>query len=314
MTQQAGVTEAEMIEAVSEHGPCQAAKRLGISERALFQRIARYEARTGKAIPRPDRRTPEPVNVPGRLEFECKNGVIVVGGDAHYWPGVITTAHQAFVKCIKEFKPKAVVMNGDVFDGASISRHAPIAWEKKPSVQLELDACKERLGEIESVAEKSSRFWPLGNHDARFESRLAQAAPEYARVHGMHLADHFPCWEKCWSVWVNDEVVCKHRYRGGVHATHANTLHAGKTMVTNHLHSQKVSDWTDYTGTRWGVDTGTLAEPFGPQFTDYMEDNPRSWRSGFALLTFVNYELLRPELVRVVRPGIVDFRGKLWPV
>lgn len=306
--------EPEFIQLITDHGPTATAKRLGINSRNVFERIKSIEAKTGRAIPRPDQRGPDPIDVPGRMHFECKDGMIVVGGDAHYWPGVVTTAHRAFVKFCKEYQPKAVVMNGDIFDGASISRHAPIAWEKKPTVQLELEACQERLGEIEAVAEKSARFWPLGNHDARFESRLAQAAPEFARVHGVHLKDHFPYWEPCWSVWVNDDVVIKHRYKGGVHATHNNTVSAGKTMITNHLHSQKVTPWTDYNGDRWGGDSGTLAEPFGPQFTDYTEDNPRNHRSGFLALTFVNYELLQPELIRVPRPGVVDFRGRLWDI
>ena len=305
--------ESEFIELIKEHGPTATAKRLHVTERSVFSRLASIERKLG-AIPRPDRRSPEPIDVPGRVHFECKNGIIVVGGDAHYWPGIITTAHCAFIKFIQTYKPVAVVMNGDIFDGASISRHAPIAWEKKPSVIQELEACKDRLGEIEGVSGKCSRFWPLGNHDARFESRLAQVAPEYREVHGMHLKDNFPLWEPCWSVWVNDCTVIKHRYKGGVHATHNNTATAGKTMVTNHLHSAKVTPYTDYNGDRWGVDTGTLAEPFGPQFTDYTEDNPRNHRSGFAALTFVNYELLQPELIRVAKPGVVDFRGKLWDV
>lgn len=308
------ISEDQFKELVAEHGPYGAARRLEISARAVFKRLSNIERKTGEPVHRPDRRSPLPSKVPGRLEYDIKDGIIVVGGDAHYWPGIISTAHQALVRFIKSYSPKCVVMNGDIFDGASISRHAPIAWEKKPTVILELEACKERLGEIESVSEKADRFWPLGNHDARFESRLAQAAPEYSRVHGMHLADHFPHWEKCWSVWVNDDVVIKHRYKGGIHATHNNALWSGKSMITNHLHSQKVTPLTDFNGDRWGVDTGTLAEPFGPQFTDYMEDNPRNWRSGFAVLTFKDYRLLQPELVRVVKPGVVDWRGRLWPI
>ena len=56
---------------------------------------------------------------------------------------------------------------------------------------------------------------------------------------------------------VNGNVVIKHRMKGGIHAAHKNTLHAGTTMVTGHLHSLKVTPFSDYNGTRWGVDTGT---------------------------------------------------------
>jgi len=132
-------------------------------------------------------------------------------------------------------------------------------------------------------------------------------APEYAQMHGVHLKDHFPRWRPCWSVWINDEVVVKHRYKGGIHATHNNTVNSGKTTVTGHLHSLKVTPFDDYNGTRWGVDTGTLAEPNGPQFLNYMEDNPRNWRSGFVVLRFVRGRLLWPQLVSVLDQDTIDY-------
>jgi hypothetical protein len=249
---------------------------------------------------------------PGRVCIDVQDGVVLVGGDGHYWPGEPSTAHRAFVKFCKKYKPAVVVMNGDAFDGATISRHPSIGWEDRPTVEEELAAVQERLGEIEVAALKSRRVWPLGNHDARFETRLATNAPEYAKVHGVHLKDHLPNWESCWACWINDSVVIKHRGpKGGVHATHNNTVAAGLSMVTNHLHSLKVTPYDDYTGTRFGVDCGTLADPHGPQFLNYSEDNPRNHRSGFAVLTFKGGKLLWPEVVAVVDSETVQFRGEL---
>jgi hypothetical protein len=68
---------------------------------------------------------------------------------------------------------------------------------------------------------------------------------------------------------------------------------------------------TDYNGTRWGVDTGTMADPRGPQFIDYLEDNVTDWRSGFAVLTFFKGRLLWPEVVHVTGEDEVEFRGKV---
>lgn len=112
------------------------------------------------------------------------------------------------------------------------------------------------------------------------------------------------------SVWVNDDIVIKHRFRNGIHATWNNTLHSGKNIVTGHLHSQKVTPFTDYNGTRFGVDSGTMADIYGPQF-EYCEDNPRNWISGFVVLTIRQGKLLTPELVRVIDENHVDFRGEL---
>ena len=57
-----------------------------------------------------------------------------------------------------------------------------------------------------------------------------------------------------------------------------------------------------------------LADPNGPQFMDYTEDNPKNWRSGFALLTIVKGRLLWPELVSVWDAKHVCFRGELVKV
>lgn len=205
-------------------------------------------------------------------------------------------------------------MNGDSFDGATISRHPTIGWERNPNVKKEIDAVSERMGEIGRAAGNARKVWPLGNHDYRFETRLAAVAREYSEVFGMHLKDHVPGWEACWSCWINNDVVVKHRYKGGTHATHNNTVYAGKTMVTSHLHSLKVTPFSDYNGLRWGVDTGALADPYGKQFLDYTEDNPRNHCSGFIVLTFVNGKLMWPEVVNVIDKTHVCFRGKLIEV
>jgi predicted phosphodiesterase len=274
----------------------QLAKKTGIPKSTLHDRKKAAEVRG---------------RVKGREEVELENGVVLVASDMHYWPGEPSTAHRAFVKFCKTLKPSIVVMNGDVLDGCAISRHPPIGWNKIPSVKEELDVCKERLGEIAKVANGAKKFWPLGNHDARFETRLAQVAPEFKDVHGISLADHFPSWVGCWGLHINNNTVIKHRYKGGLHAPYNNTVSAGMSIITGHLHSQKVTPHTDYNGTRYGVDTGCLADPYADAFQDYLEDGPRNWRSGFCVLTFLNGILLPPELVTVWDETHVYFRGAL---
>lgn len=307
----------ELIRQVGLHG---AAKELGVSIRSVNFRRRNLENKLRIAINPP--KTQDKLaefgpseDYPHRIQVNVKDGVVLVGSDSHYFPGIVSTAHKAFVKFAKELKPDIIIKNGDELDFPGISRHAPIGWEKRPKVQTEIECTQERLSEIEDASRNSKLFWPLGNHDARFETRLATIAPEYAQVHGVHLKDHFPRWKPCWAVWVND-VVIKHRFRNGVHATRNNTLNAGKSMVTGHLHSLKVTPLSDYNGTRWGVDCGTMADPYGPQFVDYTEDSPKDWRSGFVVLTFHKGELLWPELcfVRDESKGEYEFRGKVYTV
>jgi hypothetical protein len=205
-------------------------------------------------------------------------------------------------------------MNGDVFDGASISRYPVSGWGSTPTVKQELEACQERLGEIEEAAKGASLNWTWGNHDMRFNARLAaQVGDTWRGVEGMNLTDHFPRWKFSTSIMVNDTTMIKHRYHNGIHAVYNNTMKAGISVVTGHLHSLKVTPWSDYRGDRYGVDTGTLCDVDGNQF-EYSEDNPKNHRSGFAVLTFVDGKMLPPELCQVWDDDHVVFRGQLIKV
>lgn len=306
-------TDAEFIELFETFGPQETSRRLGQTPQRIHVRRRSLEAKLNRRINAPDHPNTKAIEShPHRIALTVPDGVVMVGGDAHYWPGEPSTGHRAFVAFIKRLKPRAVIMNGDAFDGARISRHPPIGWAHTPTVKDELEAVQERLHEIVMAMPRGCRkLWPLGNHDARLETKLAVSAPEYADVMGTSLQDHFPLWEPCWSVWINNDVVVKHRFKGGIHGGHNNTLWAGKTIVTGHTHQMKVSPIPDYNGVRWGIEAGCLADTYGEQFRDYTEDNPRLWQSGFAVLTFARGRLLQPELVRVVDPEHVDFRGEL---
>ena len=306
------ISDEEFARAYEENpSPTAMAKRLGIHLRSVQSRLRRngVAAMTG---------TPSSmilnviskIRATGRIETEVKNGKIVIFSDAHYWPGFISTAHRALLKVIKEEKPSVIVCNGDAFDGAQISRFGRQMWGKAPTVIEELNAVKERLGEVEALARGAKLFWPLGNHDARFETLLSNKVGEFEGVNGFHLKDHFPLWTPCWSVFVNDEVVIKHRIKGGIHATRNNTVNAGRTTVTGHLHQLKITPFSDYNGVRYGIDTGTLADPYGPQFA-YCEDSPVDWRSGFVVLSFRDGKLLYPQIAQVRAEGEVEYKGDI---
>lgn len=292
---------------------------LGISERATRTRIARLRKKglLLKSKNKQSKYYEAPGHWqnldqhPGTIDLQVRDGHVLIGSDSHYWPGIITTAHRGFVHLTKKLQPKVVIKNGDIMDFPKLSRFAPIGWENRPDVAKEIEAAQERLKEIERAAPNAKRCWPIGNHDSRFETRLATIAPEYAKVHGVHLKDHFPYWQGCWAVFINDDVVVKHRLKSGIHAPHNNTMWAGRTIITGHLHSLKVMPVSDYNGTRWGVDCGTLADAYGPQFYNYTELNPVNWRSGFVVLTFKNGELLWPEIAFVRGDGLLDFRGEI---
>lgn len=298
----------EFIVLFEKFGALEASKIIGCTERAVYKR--RVTLAKSQLISAP--RYAPTKQYAHRAQLEVKDGVVVVGSDFHIWPGAESVALRAFKKLCKDLKPSAVILNGDVLDFPQISRHPPIGWESTPSPVQEIEATQDHLNDIVKAVPRGCRkVWTLGNHDARFETRLATVASEYKNLKGIHLSDHFPIWEKGWSIWINNEIVCKHRWKGGVHATYNNTVNAGKTMVTGHLHSQKVTPFTDYNGTRYGIDTGCVADTDHKAFTDYTEDNPKNWVSGFAVLKFKGGRMLYPDLVSVWDDKSVQFRGDI---
>jgi len=294
------------------------AEVLDIDVRNVHTRRKKIEERHSITLFAADKRSPTfNITIPNngvRTKVELDDGVIMVASDCHYYPGIISTAHKAFVKLIPQLKPQMIVMNGDIFDGAGVSRHGPIGWQSLPSVKQELEACTDRLNEIESASKSAKLHWTWGNHDLRFNTRLAsQVGTAFEGVQGFNLTDHFPRWKFSTSIMVNEHTMIKHRYHNGIHAIYNNTLKSGTSVITGHLHSLKVTPWTDYTGTRYGVDTGTMANLDDPAF-DYAEDNPRNWRSGAAVLTFYKGKLMPPELMEVISEGLVYFRGQVIEV
>jgi hypothetical protein len=300
----------QAVEAYSRYGSqCAAAAALGIPRPTLQHHLREAHRRAMAKIP-----SILDTEYPGRLALDVENGRVVVFSDAHYWPGIITTIHRALVRFVGEYKPVAIIANGDIVDAATISRHPSIGWETNPTMAGEINAGQERMAEIEAASPESSRLWPLGNHDMRYESRLAEVGPEFANIHGMHLKDHFPKWAPCWSVEINDDVMVKHRLKGGTHAAYNNAVKSGKTILTGHLHSPKVAPVTDYNGTRWGVDCGTLMEAPWPQAINYLEDAPVDWRSAFVVLTFKKGRLLPPQHVEQFGPGQVVWENEVYDV
>lgn len=306
------IPDERIIDALKRLGsPTRVAKELEMDITTVYKRRDRIQKKLGITLPSFNARQESVVKtiIPENkriISHEVENGTVFVASDCHYWPGEVTVAHKAFVALLTEFKPKTIVLNGDVFDGSRISRHEPLMGTNPPTPKQEIEACQDRLDEIRNASKNARCFWTFGNHDVRLHRYIAVNAPELSDFQG--LFDYFPGWHTGWRVDINDDVVIKHRWHNGQHATYNNTLKSGRSIVTGHLHKLQVYPWSDYRGRRYGVDTGTLAEPYGEQFT-YTECNPVNWCSGFAVLTFRNGKLLPPELCEVI-DGEAFFRGE----
>ena len=224
--------------------------------------------------------------------------------------------HRAYCYLSKKIKPFAQVWNGDAFDGSSISRFPSIGWESKPSVQEELETVQERSKEVIESSPNSKRIWTAGNHDLRFESRIAANSPEYRDVKGIHLKDHIPEWQPAWFVTVNEglpsHTEIRHREKGGVHAAYNNTKESGVNIVTGHDHVADVKAYNDRRGRRYGVRHGMTADsPRDPQFVNYLEGRLVNWQAAVAVLTYRDGVLLQPELALRFDDDSFEFRGEI---
>lgn len=249
-----------------------------------------------------------------RRGMDLEKGRVIIFSDAHFTDET-TTGFRALLKFIEYFKPKAIICNGDAFDGAVLSRFPSINYDRKPSVLDELNYCKTHLDAIEKVKPAGCRLiWTLGNHDMRYEAALVARAPEFSGVDGFSLKYHFPNWETCWSFWVNDDTVIKHRHKGGRYAGYNNVQASFCNIFTGHTHVLTCSPISTFDQkTYWGVQTGTLADINHESF-QYTEDNAKDWRQGFIMASWERGQLLMPEMIMTYGEDEVMFRGEILAV
>ena len=325
------VTQSTFIKVWNESGasPTLVARTLGITESNVYQR-RRALAKHGIVLKtHKDQNNRRGTNGYGhadwsqappykaRIDLTLRDGYAVIFSDAHFWPGIRSLAFEGLLLVLKELKPKLVICNGDAFDGASISRHDPLGWQKTPTVIQELDATKNFLGEIERASQRAKRIFTAGNHDSRFDRRLASEASEFEGVDGFSLKDHLKQWDFCYGALVNEDTdpfFVIHSIRGGMYAPRNNVIAAGCSVFTGHLHSQKSIPVTTLLHEWDGVDGGMLADRDGPQFS-YVSSRPTDWREGFAVQRVDKDGLRFPaELARVIyhkKERRLIFRGEV---
>jgi Calcineurin-like phosphoesterase len=228
---------------------------------------------------------------------------VLIGGDAHFWPGEPPIMWKAFCKVAKQVKPDVIVLNGDMLDGARVSRHGKYLGSRAPTVSQELETVTKFLRMLPPAKEQ---IWTMGNHELRFDNYLANNAGELEEYAGS-VKDRFPHWKFCWATNIND-VEIRHRFRGGIHTGWNNALHSGISIVTNHTHQLQITAVRNRNGSHYGVETGMLGDPHSPAF-EYTEGTPSRTCPGFALLSFDDDGyLFPPELAEMIR-GRPVFRG-----
>jgi hypothetical protein len=300
------------------------AERLGVSARAVKSRRARIERDTGVRLPRAASNNPHGRNgwnpdaghaYVFRHERQIENGTAIAFGDMHCRPLLYrvgdTPPMAALLRVAERIRPRLMINMGDTLDGAALSRHPPIGWERKPTVEEEIGGAQHDLSRIVKATPNAWHAWIIGNHDERYDRHLAVRVPEFRDVVGTRLADSFPDWAMSWSLEVNGAALFIHRWHGGVHARHNNLMKAGGAhVITADTHRSGVTHYTGQLGnTMHAVEVGCMAEPSGPQF-QYVRGIRPNWQMGFAVLTWQDGVLLPPEKCLVDDTGRAWFRGE----
>lgn len=250
---------------------------------------------------------------------------IIYFTDCHFWPFEHVEPSDSFTLLLEYLKEKVqycnkhkkkllVICGGDAFDGTTVSRYPKAGWIDLPSVAEELEACKWYMGEIYKVASKCKDvefFWIWGNHDERFDRLLANQAGMFEGVDGFSLVEHFPDWQFCQSLFLNNEYLFIHDIHGGKHAAYNNARTAATHVFTGHthrLHSRRVDFYKHHA---IAIEGGTLANKASPCF-GYVKGNPLDWQEGFVTASIDNGRFAH-QLVYVDRGmGYVD--GYWWEV
>ena len=266
------------------------AAHFGLSERNTYLRRDRAQAALGIELPAPrDNRNALHPRL-DHLSLEIPNCRVLVGSDWHIWPGYRSRAEEAWFHVLRTETFDVVVLNGDVTDQPQVSRHGPSMSIPSPRLQDEIAEAQVRVAEVAKLARKRNKavrlIWIFGNHDIRMWRYIALNAPELGEM--LTFEQRFPEWEFTVSADINGGVCwLKHRWHGGIHAAYNNVLRAGGTIVTGDTHRLSQTRWGDFQGVKYGIETGMLGDPRGPQFT-YTDNNPVNWCPGFAELVITD--------------------------
>lgn len=218
--------------------------------------------------------------------------------------------HSILEQIVRETKPDYLVNNGDALDFPTISSHPSLDWDNRPSVASELQWAQRQLQNLSNCSPSSKCIWTLGNHDARFNKKLADSAKEFQNIPGFSIKHHFQDWQFAHTFVFNDALYFVHNLRGGVNAGRNNAVNAGISTVTGHFHRLNVSPVTNILGDRiYGIEAGFAGNPDSELF-DYCQGRLKDWQEGFVFITLDGKDV-RVEQIEV-KNGAAWFRGKKY--
>lgn len=176
---------------------------------------------------------------------DLKGEVVGVLSDVHI-PYHDKTAVDAILKYFAKRKVDTILLNGDIIDFYTISRHEPDPRQRK--LEREITSTKQFLAHLRGRFPKAKIAYKTGNHEERWTRYLAIKAPELLGVQEFEFAKMFGC--KDLDITVIDDrrritlgqlsVLHGHEYRfaiaNPVNPARGLFLRAKKTALCSHFH------------------------------------------------------------------------------
>lgn len=208
---------------------------------------------------------------------------VLILSDLHF-PYQDNTAIRAAINYGKEQKVNCILINGDLIDFATISRHEK-DWRHR-NIAFEFEAVREFLFELRKHFPKTKIVFKEGNHDERWEKWLFLKAPEIFDDPEFKLASRLRLGELHIDV-VQDKLPVKigkltvlhgHELQGGggVNPARATFLKTLNSVVIGHVHKTSMHSEARMDGEIINVQsTGCLCGMY-PMFA-----RVNKWNQGF---------------------------------
>lgn len=236
--------------------------------------------------------------------FALHSRRILVMSDLHI-PFHDTHAVTEAMKAGRQFNVDCVLLNGDVMDNSSLSRHLPDRKQKKLEFKYERDRCEQFLDVLREWFPNALIVYKFGNHENRFDLRLMTQAPELASDERMSLHELLRLKAR------NIEYVEHWRFlnAGKLNIMHGHEIHASGVYPSRtallktidnvlHSHVHRTSEFSqkrirgEYLG---GWTTGCLCE-LNPIWHRHNQ-----WNHGYALIEVAadgSFEVTNKRILR----------------
>jgi predicted phosphodiesterase len=188
--------------------------------------------------------------------YEIKQSKILVISDLHF-PYQNNEAIKIALDYGKKKKVNSILINGDLIDFATISRHEKDFRSRK--ISEEFDAVRKFLKTLRIHFPKAKIVYKLGNHDERWEKFLYSKAPEIFDVNDFELEVLLKLGELKIDVVKNKrpvkigKLIALHGHElaggaGGVNPSRSTFLKTFSSVLVGHYHKTSSSTETNLSG------------------------------------------------------------------